>query len=272
MRLAAENALKNKLSKIFSEAEKNVLKIFLKTYNPDEILSFQVHEILQPVFDIETRYADTILYDNIKAFTNCRKSTIDLINTQLVRSKQLTFTDFNQNVYTNLATQTFKASAQTLARVRENITGILAQSYQEGWGIKDGARRLKKEFNQLKTFEANRIARTEINSSQNQGAFQTYNDFGIQYHQWWSGQDARVRDSHKHLHGQIVQVGKPFENGLLFPGDRNGHIKEWINCRCTTVPYLMPLGFMAPMGQPYFKEADIVRIPNFSIPKDVLEF
>lgn len=221
---------------------------------------------------MEPVYADTILYDNIKSFVNGRKSTINLLNMQLSKVKQFTLTDFNQNIYTNLANQTFTASARTMARVRENITHILAQSYQEGWGIQDGTRRLKKEFNQLKTFEARRIARTEINSSQNQGAFQTYNDYGIQYHQWWTGQDARVRDSHKQLHGQIVQVGKPFENGLMYPGDRTGRIKEWIHCRCTTVPYLMPLGFMAPMGQAYFREADIVRIPNFSIPKDVLEF
>ena len=272
MRLAAENALAGKLSKLFSAAEKQILKEYLKVYNPSEILSFQVHDILAPLIPLEKEYSEIVLYENIKAFRNGRESTINLINHQLSRGKQLTLTDFNQNVYTNLANKTFTASARTMARVTQNITKVLAETYQEGWGVKDGARRIQKLFRQLKTYEARRIARTEINSSQNQGSFQTYYDYNIEYHQWWTGQDARVRATHQDLHGQIVQVGRPFKNGLLYPGDRNGSISEWINCRCTTVPYIMPLGFMAPPGVPYFTEAEIVRIPNFSIPRDILEF
>ena len=49
----------------------------------------------------------------------------------------------------------------------------------------------------------------------------------------------------------------------MYPGDMNGSIEEWINCRCTTVPYLMPLGFMAPPGVSYFYESDIIPIPGF---------
>lgn len=272
MRLAAENALAGKLSKLFSQAEKDTLELFLKHAGDPDALQFQARAILQPLYDMEPVYTDTILYDNIKTFTQARESTVNLINAQLIKSKQLTLTDFNQDIYTQLANETFTASAKTMARVRDNITGVLAQSYQDGWGVKDTTRRLGKEFTQLRTFESQRIARTEINSAQNQGAFQTYNDYNIEYHQWWSGQDSRVRNSHRQLHGQIVQVGKPFENGLLYPGDRAGRIKEWINCRCTTVPYLMPLGFMAPMGKPYFYDGQIVRIPNFEVPRDILEF
>lgn len=272
MRLAAEKALAGKLSKLFSQAEKDTLKLFLKHAGDPDILQFQTRKILQPLFELETVYTDTILYDNIKAFVKGRESTINLLNAQLSKAKQLTLTDFDPSVYNRLSIQTFKASAQTMARVEDNVMKIIAQSYQENWGIKDATRHLKKEFNGLKTYEANRIARTEINSSLNQGSFQTYHDYGIQYHQWWTGQDSRVRNSHKHLHGQIVPVGVPFENTLMYPGDRTGPIKEWIHCRCTTVPYLMPLGFMAPIGQSYFFEGQIVRIPDFNIPKDVLEF
>lgn len=271
MRLAAENALAGKLSKLFSQAEKDTLKLFLKNVGDPDILQFQARKILQPLFELEPVYADTILYDNVKAFVKGRESTINLLNAQLSKAKQLTLTDFDPSVYNKLSIQTFKASAQTMARVESNIMKIIANSYEENWGIQDATRHLKKQFSSLKTYEANRIARTEINSSLNQGSFQTYHDYGIQYHQWWTGQDARVRDSHRHLQGQIVQVGHPFENTLMYPGDRTGPIKEWIHCRCTTVPYLMPLGFMAPIGQPYFYEGQIVRIPDFDIPKYVIE-
>lgn len=252
---------------MFTVAEKDTLRRFLKFYGDPDILQFQTREILEKWYTIEQRYIDTIYEDNVKAFRNGRKTTIDLINLQKVKSEQLRFFDFDKRIYNSLYNQTFKASARTMERVRQSIMNNIAQSYQEGLGVKDAAKRIKKQFNQLNTYESRRIARTEINGAQNLGNYQTYFDFDINYHQWWTGQDARVRDSHKEIHGQITKVGSEFSNGLLFPGDRNGSIKEWINCRCTTVPYLMPLGFMAPPGVRTFKESEIIPIPEFKIPK-----
>ncbi len=267
LRLAAEKALAGKIKAQFTAAEKATLKKFLALYGDPDILSFQAREILEPWYKIETKYNDTILYENTKALRNGRISTLDLINLQLNRSEQYRLFDFSPRIYTNLKMQTFVASQYTLERVRQNITGILAQGYQEGLGIKDVGRNLNKEFTKLKGFEANRIARTEINSAQNMGNFETLIDYDINYHQWWTGQDARVRDSHKEIHGQITKVGSKFTNGLMHPGDRTGSIKEWINCRCTNVPYLMPLGFMAPPGMVTFKESDIIPIPGMTIDK-----
>jgi len=57
-----------------------------------------------------------------------------------------------------------------------------------------------------------------------------------------------------------VRVGEPFSNGLYYPGDRSGGdgtIREWINCRCRLVPFLMPEGKMAPIGKNWFYEGDL---------------
>jgi hypothetical protein len=48
----------------------------------------------------------------------------------------------------------------------------------------------------------------------------------------------------------------------LYPGDRDGDIKEWINCRCTTVPYIIPYGYIAPPGRVQFREEDLVKIAD----------
>ncbi|MDI6725256.1 MAG: hypothetical protein QMD61_11490, partial [Methanobacterium sp.] len=37
---------------------------------------------------------------------------------------------------------------------------------------------------------------------------------------------------------------------------------EWINCRCTTVPYIMPLNKMAPPEKIQFKEIELVQRPK----------
>jgi hypothetical protein len=62
------------------------------------------------------------------------------------------------------------------------------------------------------------------------------------------------------MHGQIVRVGDQFSNGLRYPGDRTGEIAEWINCRCTTVPFIMPIGFIAPPGVLHFYEDELLAV------------
>jgi len=113
-------------------------------------------------------------------------------------------------------------------------------------------------------YDAERIARTEINGAQNEGAFDTERELGVQYHEWVTAQDDRVRGNdpedvadHTALHGVIVAVGDPFPNGLTYPGERIGDEAEWINCRCRAVPFIMPEGKRAPTGMDHFTAADL---------------
>jgi len=267
MRLISERVLSTKLRLLFTSAERKTLKLFLLNFGDPDVIAYQAYEILTPWFDIETRYNQTILYETTKAMQNGRKSTIDLINLQREPLGQLRQVDFSPEIYSNLRRQTFTASQHTLNRVKNNIMTILSDGYQKGLGIKEVERNLIKEFTRLRGFEAQRIARTEINSAQNMGNYQTLQDFDVEYQQWWTGQDNRVRETHRELHGMITRVGTIFPNGLFHPGDRTGPIKEWINCRCTGVPYLMPLGFMAPLGMTTFYETDIIPVPDFKIPE-----
>lgn len=264
LRLEAEKALSNQLRGLFTTAERKVLTKFLQLEST-EALIFQVQEILKPLVDLEKTYYNTLWDANQKAMQVGRQNTIDLVN--ITAKKQYTLFDFDPRVYTKMSNQTFIASQKTMARVQGNVEKNIAKSYQEGLGIKDAARNLKKEFRNMKNYEVHRIARTEINSAQNMGAYQTYQDYDIQYHQWWTGGGNRTRASHKKLHGVIVPVDTAFPNGLLYPGDKAGPISEWIHCRCTTVPYILPLGYMAPPGFSSFRESDIIKIPDFEIPR-----
>jgi SPP1 gp7 family putative phage head morphogenesis protein len=161
--------------------------------------------------------------------------------------------------------------------IDKDINKILTDGYEEGLGNPEIAKNIKNRFSGLKTWEAQRIAITEVNSAQSLGAYEAYFDDDIDYHQWVSAEDSRVRDTHAIVNGEIVLVGERFSNGLLYPGDRDGELKEWIGCRCTTVPFIVPFGFMVPPGRVRFREEELVKIatqqsnrePDFNIEDDI---
>jgi len=162
--------------------------------------------------------------------------------------------------------EAFEASERTMRRVRGDVMSNLSISYEEGLGIDEAAQRLEREFENLKTWEAERIARTETNCYQNKGAYRTMVDFEVEYVQWWTAEDERVREDradHVELHGQIIERGDTFSNRLRYPGDRSGGestIEEWINCRCRLVPFIIPEGYRPPDNMPRFREEDLIPI------------
>ncbi len=50
--------------------------------------------------------------------------------------------------------------------------------------------------------------------------------------QWDSTLDARTRESHSMVDGEIRELNEKFSNGLMFPGDPSGGAGEVVNCRC----------------------------------------
>lgn len=162
---------------------------------------------------------------------------------------------------TDIEHMTFVASDKTMQRVKaDKITKILHKGYVEGLNGKEVGRHIRVGFSKLKGYEAERIARTELHSAHEKGLLDQYKDMNVKYKQWDAHIDRRTRDEHIHLNGEITTIDGTFTNGLKNPGDKNGPIKEWINCRCTSDPYLMPIGKQAPPGATHFREEDLIDV------------
>lgn len=277
MRSAEENNLEKDLRRWFNKLHRKIQKL-IDTYYEDELFFLHINKVYTIVEEMKPEYRAILLKHGLTQFYNARETTTTLYTIQqkkvstkaglyepqLIREEDVGLFRTNPQIEDSLRYNTFQASDTTLARVTQNITNNLADSYHEGLGIRDAGRRITKEFAGLKGWESRRIARTEINSAQNEGAFSAYDELGVEYQMWWTGKDNRVRDSHRPLHGHIVAVGNTFSNGLLYPGDKSGPIKEWIYCRCTTVPYILPLGKMAPPGLTEFTEDQLIDIPGYT--------
>ena len=159
-----------------------------------------------------------------------------------------------------LLNKVFTASQRTMAKVTSDLNQLITKGYTEGKGINVVANTLTRRFDQLETWEAKRIARTEIHNAHNQGVMRIYNEVGVTYTQWIAATDDRVRESHEEINGEIIPMGGTYSNGLEYPGDTNGPIEEWINCRCSNAPFVVPYGYMVPPGMERFREDDLIPI------------
>ena len=263
-----EKQLTLELAELFQKIEDEVQTLLTEYGTSVPVLQGQINVILSPIKAANEEYYNIIKKHILMEFdagTREGDRLVELNNPHIVkevineiRRKNL----FGTLQYSEerLLTKAFEASEMTMARVDESINQILTDGYKSGKGIDYVGREVSRRFEQLRTWEARRIARTEIHGAHNEGIMKSYETLGVEYTQWIAAHDTRTRRSHIELDGEIIPFGGTYSNGLKFPGDTTGKIEEWINCRCSNAPFVMPQGYMAPPGQSNFKESDLVKL------------
>lgn len=186
----------------------------------------------------------------------------------------------NKAVKEYLEDYSLRVSKSTADRINRDIQEILTKSETEGINSRGVAEYITNKFKDLKTWEAERIARTEINAANNLITHQRLLDSDlVDYKQWITAQDHRVRGlkkgdkaNHVKMNGEIARMGDAFSNGLQYPGDHNGPVAEFINCRCTLVPYIPDYDMIAPSNMTHFHEEDMQRLPTNTGQQITLQF
>lgn len=133
-----------------------------------------------------------------------------------------------------LQDRVFAASRDTMGRIVGDVQEVmdtLAGAVREGTGIDEATRRLRSVFDGLEEHRLRSIAITEINTAQGFGNHETMREYGVEYKRWLTALDNHVRLSHIDLHGHVMRTDEAYANGLMYPGDRSGPIREWIQCR-----------------------------------------
>ncbi len=275
-----ERQLERALQRYFKALEKQVQRN-LKFYWQDNLVMGQVDLITEPIMNSHDDYYEILskfVSREYQLGTQEAERLIHQLNRNRVANKatkpkaraflKRTFELFgiNATAEEDLLTRVFIASERTLARVDRSIMDIITLGYKSGNGINSVANELTRRFDQLTTWESKRIARTEIHNAHNRGTMDKYQEFGIEYTMWITAHDDRVRGlketdtaDHASLDGQIIRLGDEYSNGLKYPGDTDGPIEEWINCRCSNAPYVIPYGYAAPPME-QFTENDLIKI------------
>lgn len=263
-----ERQLEKELARFFDSLGKQV-QSNLEEYWSDHLLQGQINLISKPIMEAQAEYYLILQKYNRREYRlgiQEAERLVKLANKPVAEkaikprlSKRLDLFATLRGAEEDLLERVFIASQATLARVDTSIKTLLTEGYQSGKGINYVSNLLVKRFDQLQTWEARRIARTEIHNSHNTAVMDTYNEIGVEYTMWISADDERTRESHLEINGEIIRLGDTYSNGLRFPGDTDGPIEEWINCRCSNAPYVLPYGYTAPPQQ-QFTENDLIKI------------
>ena len=276
-----EAQLERELGRFFRKLKKSVLKELNEYWSDYQLLQGQVNLMLSPIHEAHKEYYEIIRKYKLREYQLGKaeaKRLTKRANKDRVALKAATtlgiqgFVDKDKNslfgtipkAEQDLLNRTFRTSQNTLNRVDNQLNQIISDGYREGKGINQVANDITQRFDQLADWEARRIARTEINTSHNQATRDQYKEDGVEYTQWIAANDDRTRDSHVDVDGEIIPIDGKYSNGLAFPGDTSGPIEEWINCRCSNAPFVVPYGFMAPSFSP-FRESDLVPINTESL-------
>ena len=144
----------------------------------------------------------------------------------MVRAVQLD-SKISQGLYSRLG--------EDVTVLKKKITAQVSRGISTGMSYSQVAQQLA-GYTNIGFNNAVRIARTEGHRIQTQGAMDACykaKDKGADIvKQWDAALDARTRDSHARVDGEIRELDKKFSNGLMFPGDPSGGAAEVVNCRC----------------------------------------
>lgn len=131
---------------------------------------------------------------------------------------------------------------EDISGLKKHIASELSRGISTGMTFNQIAQQLS--FKMIGTYNnsggslayAKRIVRTEGHRIQCQAAMDACykgKEMGADVvKQWDSTLDAKTRESHAQVDGEIKDLDEKFSNGLMFPGDPSGGAAEVVNCRC----------------------------------------
>ena len=250
----AQTRTKNQFSDLFRKVQDKVINKIMDTYDLNEhersLLLEEFETLRTPMTGIlKTGLSDAITTGNREATLSIQKLGSDI-----------TYKDFNPKVRELLLERADKAVEQSLNTMSEQLMDRVATAYEKGWNSEKAAREISATMDGMENKNLKTLTRTEMHSAKMEARQLKYQEIGVQYTIWLTANDDIVRGNdpkdeadHVIMDGEIARIDEPYSNGLMYPGDMNGELSEFINCRCTEGPFIMPLGKEAPDG-PFFED------------------
>lgn len=218
-----------------SDVEKSVLQATTYQKNFQEEIKKQITEMWVDLFSGNYNSIKEYIQNGyetgfVGTMYTLHKSGIPLVF-PIDHKKVIAASQYNPKLSKNLYTKLGEDWDMMKAKVAQTVARGVATS--SSWG--DIAKNIEQDT-VIGRNRAIRIARTEGHRVQCEAAFEAQtmaaaNGADI-VKQWDAALDARTRQSHRQVDGEIRKLNEPFSNGLLYPADENAPAAEVINCRC----------------------------------------
>lgn len=234
-----QGALKKELATFIREAYE--VAIVDETFTADSLEDLsELPERLSEEFKQEVNYAANSIaknaYDNIANMTEMvvgKPYYPPAAKDELLKNWEANF---------NLLCKSAESDA------KKDISRIVAQAENEGWGIKQLERAVMGELPSKYASRAKLIARTESAKLNSEVTLESFRETGCEYYTWMAAMDERTRPEHAMMHGLICSVNDPtvwYEENPddpLHPIEHQRddtmvhlHPGEDYQCRCTMV-------------------------------------
>jgi HK97 family phage portal protein len=140
-----------------------------------------------------------------------------------------------------------KFSKSMFNTITDKLTDSLNEGLAKGEGLPKLTSRVKQEIDDLKTYQAKRIARTEVSRSTNYANGKVWKQAGFAKEEWLTALDERVCEFCGIMEGKITKINENYfdkdsemtgsEGGKLdFTYENVKHPPLHVSCRCTTTP------------------------------------
>lgn len=137
-----------------------------------------------------------------------------------------------------LSASLYKSLGVDVKKLKKVVAGEISRGIATSESYTNIARNIDSQ-SKISFNRAMRIARTEGGRITETATFETMKAAKAAgadcKKKWLATLDARTRDSHARMDGEIVEMDDKFSNGLLYPRDPAGSAEEVINCRCRLV-------------------------------------
>ncbi len=194
----------------------------LELSNVNEIATAYINGQLPPVYALNYNYFASGFSKQGISFSLIDANTVKYLATT---DKSL-LPQYKLNVNKDVRWNTKRLNSEVLQ-------GIL-----QGDSIPKIAKRLER-VEKMNESASIRTARTMVTSAENKGRIdmleKAESEGIIVKKMWISAHDARTRDWHRELDGQMRDKDEPFENAvgkIMYPGDPSANAANLYNCRC----------------------------------------
>lgn len=187
----------------------------------------------------------------------------------LSQSKDYQYTQNMKDILTEHVSKMAGSISDTRA---QKLTTILQTAVEDQLSVDDAAREIRSFYKSYTSYEAQRIARTELLRAGNEGSVAAWQQSGVVTGKQWYTAGADACQWCQPMQGKVIELSDAYhEKGTDFVGSQGGVLSldyESVdepplhpNCRCTVLPVL---GDVGPLFTDVSAPADNVqaRLPN----------